>query len=139
MSFYFLEPEVAGGLGEFTIIDRSVFPPAVTSLHYVFDGWLGDDILESFPCFIVTDRLASGLVERRFSGIALDTVHITVSAQFRQDHPDRQLPHFNWLRVHGRAQLDDFGLGEDNRLVVSERAFNLMRQFCLEHCDVEAT
>ena len=55
--FHTLEPEVAGGFGEQTILDNSTHPPDVKWLHYVLDGWLGDDILESFPCYIVTERL----------------------------------------------------------------------------------
>lgn len=43
-----IEPEVAGSLGKETELDSSVFPPHVKKLHYEFDGWLGDDILESF-------------------------------------------------------------------------------------------
>lgn len=41
--FFALEPEVAGGLGPNTVMDRSVHPPRVSHLHYVFDGWMGDD------------------------------------------------------------------------------------------------
>ena len=55
--YYFIEPEVAGGWGGNTIADTSVHPPKISKLHYQFDGWLGDDLLESFPCFIVSESL----------------------------------------------------------------------------------
>ena len=61
--YYIIEPEVAGGLGLNSNIDRTTFPPIVEKLHFVFEGWLGDPILESFPCFIVTDRLARKMEE----------------------------------------------------------------------------
>jgi hypothetical protein len=47
---------VAGGYGEDAILDTSVCPERVERLHYEFDGWLGDDLLESFPVFIITER-----------------------------------------------------------------------------------
>ena len=40
MSYYYLEPEIAGGLGECTVMDRSVRPPVVKRLHYELDGRL---------------------------------------------------------------------------------------------------
>ena len=40
MKYYVLEPEVAGGLGENSIVDHSVVPFQVTRLHYEFEGWL---------------------------------------------------------------------------------------------------
>ena len=58
MRYFILEPEIAGGWGERTVADTGIFPPTVTALHYRFDGWRGDELLESFPCFIVTDRFA---------------------------------------------------------------------------------
>ena len=45
MTYYHLEPEVAGGIGERTVLDRSGPRLRATSLHYEFDGWLGDDLL----------------------------------------------------------------------------------------------
>jgi hypothetical protein len=43
---YILEPEVSGEIGERTVIDSSVHPPIVSYLHFVFMGWLGDDLIE---------------------------------------------------------------------------------------------
>src|SRR6476660_8794270 len=63
-----LAPEVAGGWGERTVADTSTHPPRVTALHYQFDGWLGDELLESFPCYIVTRRLAHALTAAGLSG-----------------------------------------------------------------------
>ena len=59
MEYYLIEPEVAGGIGEHSVIDRSSGKMVVRKLHYEFDGWLGDELLESTPCFIVSERLDS--------------------------------------------------------------------------------
>jgi len=46
--FKYIEPEVACGLGEKTQMDSSVHPPIVSKLHFVFEDWLGDDIIKPF-------------------------------------------------------------------------------------------
>ncbi len=56
MKYYQLEPEVAGGFGEQSVIDRSSGKMVVRKLHYEFDGWLGDVLLESYLCFIQSGR-----------------------------------------------------------------------------------
>ncbi|WP_074033976.1 hypothetical protein [Bacillus massilinigeriensis] len=56
MILYFLEPEVSGGHGEYTIygteddIATEGISGKVKYLHYEFEGWLRDDFLESTPC-----------------------------------------------------------------------------------------
>jgi hypothetical protein len=54
-------PEVAAELGGNTVMDAFAHPPKVSRLHLRFMGWLGDDLLETFPCFLVTSRLAKAL------------------------------------------------------------------------------
>lgn len=36
-----------------TIMEATVHPPRVERLHYEFEDWLGDDLVESFPSFLV--------------------------------------------------------------------------------------
>jgi len=51
------DPEVAGRLGEKTVLIATSHPPITERLNYEFDGWLGDDLLEPFLCYIVTESL----------------------------------------------------------------------------------
>ena len=51
---YTLEPEVPGGWGTGIEVDNSCHPPIVKRLHIEFDGWCGDELLECYPCFIVS-------------------------------------------------------------------------------------
>ncbi len=134
MNYFVLEPEIAGGWGKRTVADTSVFPPAVASLHYRFDGWLGDELLEAFPCFLVTERLATRLRRSGLSGFRLQSVEVSTSEQFDELYPDRELPAFEWLQPVGRAGLDDFGLTDSHRLVVSGRALAILRKFRLREC-----
>ncbi len=133
MKYYILEPEVAGGIGPHTVMDRRTHPPVVSTLHYEFDGWLGDELLETFPCFIGTERIRDMIRENHFTGVEFASVEITKSDTFTELYPDRSLPNFVWLKVTGTAGTDDFGLEKKNRLVVSERALLALD---LKHCDV---
>jgi hypothetical protein len=133
---FILEPEVAGGLGADTAMDSSVHPPMVSALHYEFEGWLGDDLLETFPCFIVTERLKSALEDAGSTGCSFAPVKVTVSDSFAECYPDRALPQFYWLRVTGTPEKDDFSLASDHRLLVSDEALDVLRAFTIEHCEV---
>lgn len=139
MKFYYLEPEVGGGLGRHCIIDRaSGKTSTVLKLHYEFDGWLGDEILESTPCFIVSGKLAEMIERVRLSGVKFDDVEITTSDEFAQLYPDCRLPNFAWLKIFGQAGRDDFGVAPDLRLVVSDKAMKLLKGFEISHASVEA-
>lgn len=136
MARWYVSPEVAGQLGEQTILDSSTHPPVVTHLHYQFDGWLGDDLLESFPCFIITERLAKALEESKFTGWHLENVAVSTSATFKDLYPGRELPRFWWLVVRGH-QDDDFALADNLRLEVSDRALDLLQGHALNNAIIE--
>jgi hypothetical protein len=135
VKFITIEPEVAGGWGSGTVADTSIHPPLVTRLHYEFQGWLGDDLLESFPCFIVTDRLACALGQAQLSGFTFDRVEVSTSQEFDVRYPSRRLPKFHWLRVTGRPGVDDLGIGSDHRLVASAEAIKVLARFNVQHAD----
>jgi hypothetical protein len=88
MKYYVIEPEVAGGLGGSTVMNRAVHPPDVFFLHYQFDGWLGDVLVESFPCFIATAEAVKSLQSIGPTGLELAEVRVTKSSQFAEVHPD---------------------------------------------------
>lgn len=64
MNLHLLEPEVAGGLGENSTFNSK---GEVEFLHYEFQGWLGDELLESTPCFIVTESMAHSIQRVTFA------------------------------------------------------------------------
>ncbi|SRR5258708_4182196 len=128
MKYYYIEPEVAGSLGENTVIHREVHPPRVSKLHYRFDGWLGDVLLESFPSFIVAEDVEKKLHSIGASGTSFDVVEVTMSDQFKELYPNRSLPKFVWLRITGRPGRDDFGTAPDGRLVASERVIEVLKE-----------
>jgi hypothetical protein len=137
VDWFVLEPEVAGGWGENTVADMRTHPPIVSVLHYRFDGWLGDELVEAFPSFIVTRRVAQALLEAQLTGLTLAQLHQSTSTTFDELQPGRALPEFEWLQVAGSAGEDDIGLSSDHRLVVSARALSVLRTAQLGHCEVE--
>jgi hypothetical protein len=137
MNYFYLEPEVAGELGKGTVLDTTVHPPLVSKLNYQFSGWLGDVLLESFPCFIISADTAAALEKDSFTGLNFSEVETSTTSEFNTMYPDRVLPKFRWLQVSGLAGDDDFGLASDHRLVVSENAVEKLRQFGISHALVE--
>lgn len=123
-----LEPEVAGGWGPHTVVsnrtelaDGSDTIPMVTHLHYVFDGWMGDDLLEATPCFVVTARLAAALEAARITGVQFTEVEVATSSVWEQFPaalrerfaPGGQLPEFRRLIPQGRVTVRSPDLVED--------------------------
>src|SRR5690606_23050654 len=121
-------PEVAGELGPNTDMDASVHPPRVSRLHYEIADWLGDDLLESFPCFVVTERLATELEKAGLDGFTLDDVQVTLSPEAEELLEDVEIPTFKWLRVDGTAGEHDLGVTATAQLVVSDRALEVLRR-----------
>lgn len=137
MRYFLVAPEVAGELGDGTVMDASVHPPRVSRLHYEFTDWLGDDLLESFPCYVVTDRCRAAIEQSGFSGCTFAPMKATASDTFLELHPGRALPGVHWLKVSGTAGRDDFGLSDDHRLTVSERVLDVLEALGIEHAEVE--
>jgi hypothetical protein len=126
MIYFRVEPEVAGGFGEHTIIDRPSGKMVVRKLHYEFDGWLGDALLESCPCFIVTETAKKTLQSAGLTGVRFDKVEVTTSELFEQLYPNRRLPKFVWLQIDGTPGQDDFGIDQHYGIVISERALKVL-------------
>lgn len=137
MSFFYIEPEVSGSLGPKTLMNTSIHPPVVDKLNYQFDSWLGDDLVESFPCYIITEHLSKLLVSNNFSGFSLDSVLVTRSDNFFELNGKKDLPQFLWLKIDGDAYHDDFGLSDDYRLVISQKVMDLLRLHNINHSDIE--
>ena len=135
--YYRIEPEVAGGWGEGTKADTTCHPPKITSLVFEFEGWLGDSIVTSFPCYLVTEELAQSLNHAKLAGYELANCTITKSDTFCELHPNKKLPNFMWLQIVGEAGVDDFGIDRDLRLVVSAAALSALKDHSLNDCEIE--
>jgi hypothetical protein len=133
-----VSPEVAGELGDDTRLDSSVHPPKVYRFHHRFEGWLGDELLEAFPCFLVSSDLAKALEEERLVGFSLGEVQVSVSPEFQELYPGCVLPEFRWLKITGENRDADFRLTSDFRLEVSSKALKVLRKFRIAHAAIDA-
>jgi len=147
-----LEPEVAGGFGENTVVSNldnvraKRERPIVTHLHYEFSGWLGDEILETTPCFIVTEGLADSIQRSELKGYNFADVETSVTEEFEELYPGTILPKFKRIipqgtvEVNGNTSLDwsgdDFCLSQKSVLVVSEKALDVIKKHKLDYCDI---
>jgi hypothetical protein len=149
MKLYLLEPEVAGGIGEKTTFLDNAYQNGVkkiSSLHYELEGWLGDELLESTPCFIVAENLANSIQNSELNGYLFNEVEITVSDLFKELYPNKPLPNFKQLIPKGKVFVkngkftgwsqEDFCLSQNLELVVSTNAFKVINKHKLNHCEV---
>ena len=93
-------------------------------------------MLESFPCFIATDKLAAAIEKAGLSGVAFESVEISVSDNVDASSFRLKLPHFVRLVPEGEAGVNDFGTSE-GRLVVSERALKVLKTASLRRAEIE--
>lgn len=152
MKLFELEPEVAGGFGKNTVISNfdnvrlKRERPVVTHLHYEFLGWLGDEILEATPCFIVTENLVESIQKSGLKGFKFVDVEISVTEEFEEIYPGRDLPNFRRILPEGTIEVNgdsfknwsghDFCLSQNSMLVVSEKALAILKKHKFEYCDV---
>ena len=131
-----LAPEVGGAVDRVPTSLPDHGEAVATALEYDFDVWLGDDLVEGFPCYIVTSPLAESLQKADLSGFDICDVHVRMTEEFKDLYPARQLPQFRWLKVIAKAMAADFGVDDLQRLVVSEGALTVLRTMNISHCDV---
>jgi hypothetical protein len=128
-----LGPHVAGQLGDGTVLDPTTYPPGVRRVEYVLDGPDTDDLIESFPIFLVTERLARRLMNVGFTGFALGDASVAASREDHATYGDAPQPRFRWLRVTNVASADVW-LDDEHRLCVSDRFMEELRVFDLGRC-----
>ena len=116
-------------------MDTSEHPPVVYDLHFIFEGWLGDELVECFPVFLATVDLCDEILQEALTGCEIKNCEIEYSDQFVDLHPTTLLPSFKWLAVNGRNG-DDFCISEEYKLRVSQKALNLLKKYSLSHCDI---
>ena len=133
---YRLEPHVAGELGRRRSSIRRQ-PPIVTAVEYVLDGPDADDLIESFPVFLVSATLAERLDGAGLTGFVLEHAVVRPSADYEAVHGDVPQSPYRWMRLHESGPGADAWLGDDLRLCVSDRMMEVLRSHRLARCDIE--
>lgn len=139
-NYYYIWPEVPG-TGPPSYTDES----EIDVLQFEFDGWLGDDLLNSTEWYLASDGLADRLTSSELTGYEIADAAVTKSDKFERIHPDRELPEFHWFKVHGEPGADDFGIGDVyaddvdgpvELLVISEPALEVLKEGTLNHAEI---
>lgn len=145
MKYFVLEPEVvAGGIGKKSkILYENSKIKEVLFLDYEFEDWLGDDILTTHPCFIISESLCDIIKVSDLKGYQLQKIDISFSDFFLEVYNKKILPNFirllpfsiNEVNLINKMLLD-FYLYKNTTLVVSERSLNILKKFNLSNANI---
>lgn len=143
MKYYVLEPEVAGQLGNKSkLVYEEGRVKEVIFLEYVFLGWLGDELLNTTSCYIITKSLKNDVIKQGLTGFEIDRVKISFSREYFELGGSIFIPKFVRLKPlesyeENMSNLTkDFYYNKYKNLVVSERALKVICRHKLDMCGV---
>lgn len=103
-------------------------------------------MLETTPCYIITESLADSLFRSRLTGIKIEAVQISKDDEFNDLFPNVELPAFKRLTPMGSVVVEglnfkdwskyDFCLSETSRLVVTQEALAVLKRHKLDFYDI---
>ena len=70
-------------------------------------GWLGDDILEVTPCFLISEKLKQAIEKSELKGYKFQNIEISLSEEYEEMYPDREKPCFYRLLPQGTISVQD--------------------------------
>lgn len=119
--------------------DLNADPPRPATPHFVAMDWLGDPLVQTSPCFFVTESLAIDLEGERATGFTINDIELEIDEQFAEFEPETvgALPKFVELRPGLDRSSDVFLTAPLGDLVVSERVFELLLKHGLAFCGIE--
>jgi hypothetical protein len=127
MAFFVVTPEDAGHLEPH---GNAEVP------QYVFDTWLGDDLVRAHPVFLATSDLKDTLETLAApSGFRSARIRVERSPFLRRYRPELSLPTFWVLEVYGQAGIHHLGLARDQSLVVSQAALDCLVRHSIPHAE----
>ena len=125
MAFFVLTPEDAG---------RAEPQAGEGTPLYLFDTWLGDDLVRAHPLFLATTSLKDSLETLPGpTGFHSARVRVQRSLFLQGQRPKLSLPEFWALEVYGEAGLHALGLSAARSLVVSQGALERLVQHSIPH------
>lgn len=131
-----VQPEVIVGLGDNTtgIPDHQ---DQIIHLHIHLEDWLGDDLVECFPCYLVTENLKNLLEKSKLSGFEFYDVEITLDEYFFENFRLAiDLPTFYWFKVIEKDQ--DVFIDDNLKLNVSNFFLSFIKKNAsIKHMDID--
>jgi len=135
-----IQPEVIVGLGAETEFQEKEAPfKTVVKLHINLEDWLGDDLMECYPCYIVTENLKHLLENNSFNGYEIRQMKVSLDENFEYNYSkSKPLPLLHWLQIVGKNNIDDLFLDENKDLNVSEDFLVFLKaNVDLKYLDIE--
>src|SRR3954466_10036505 len=110
---YVLQPLVGGELGQDVEFDTSTHPPGIDRVQFVLDYPTSEDLMESFPAYIVSEALAERLVAAGLRGVTLAEADVLPGENYVELYGDVPHKRYRWLQVAPRTPDADVWLRED--------------------------
>ena len=104
-------------------------------MQYVLDYPTTEDLLESFPAYIVSEALAERMTAARLRGFALDDAEVRPGENYVALYGNVPHKRYRWLRVTSSSPSDCW-LDSEYRLCVSDRMYDVISQHRIDGCDV---
>ena len=127
--FIEVAPEVAAE--EASVVSKDSVGSDSIVLSVLMVRWLGSELLEMYPHYLVTRRLADALSTSNLSGFQIGECQVSYSTEFhgRVLTAFMKPPELAWLRVTGAFLKTDIAISPNKRLILSQRAIALFMQF----------
>jgi hypothetical protein len=139
-TYNIIQPEVVVGIGENTEFEEKT-PPFLTlkKLHINLEDWLGDDLMECHPAYIVTETLKIGLENSNFSGFTFQNMEVTKDEYFDNNYQQKKsLPIFYWMKVDGKKDVDDLFIGDAKSLLINEDLLKYLKSdFSTKYLEID--
>lgn len=132
---FILNVDVPGEMGTNTFTDHRFSPFKVYHLHFIFDSY-PDDIFTSFPVYVVSENLLNKILDLGFSGI--DNPRLITYSE-REDYFSEEHTSQNYFMIDVSTDKDkDFFIDIDiNKLVVTDRALTLLKQYRIKFAEID--
>lgn len=144
MRFYKLEPEIAGEIGDNSIIQyKNGKISKVKYLEFRFTDWLGDELISTHPCYIITENLKKEILLNKLKGIQFQDILISFSDDFFELNDSIEIPNFvriiceNIYEEKNDDIVQDFYVNKYKELIISENALNVFRNHTLNNCVIQ--
>ena len=131
-----LDPQVAGELGENTVIDTSSHPPVVSHVDFVLDYPETDDLIQAFPVLLVSAEMADRLTAADVAGVALSGASVRPSEDCLAVYGAAGTGSYRRLEPVG-TERDDCWLSNEFLICVSDRMMRILAQGIMKNCDTK--
>lgn len=121
MEYVEVFPEVATELGD----------SQSSNLSVIFMGWMGCELMEMTPYFMVTRRIAEALEGTDLTGFTIRECAVSYSPEYEYGviTPYIDKPIVKQLDVTGTYLAEDFSISPERNLVVSHKALAFLFKY----------